>query len=137
MENFKKALGGLFRGSFLTGSMVICNPPVIDTDLDVCLLVTDLHAACDNLEADGWDVSQDDPLYHKEGSGEIEFITARKGSGISTNLIIYQCEKGYAAFMDATAVAQYLNLLEKVDRVMLFRAVLGGRNPSSDSDIFA
>ncbi len=138
MEDYKTPLGVQLKKSFLTGSSFICNPPVLDTDVDICILVENLADTCDILEADGWKVSSDDPEYQCEGSGEIDFITARKGGGgVSTNLIIYDDQRGYTAFQHATLVAKKLNVVDKLDRVLLFQAVCADRKHIADLDIFS
>lgn len=94
------------------GSRYVCDPPVMDTDIDVCILVKDLQAVNSALDADGWEICTD---YHNTRMvTEIEFTTARKGDW---NLIVYENVIGYERFNAGTRIAKELNLLKKEDRV--------------------
>lgn len=136
MEDFKTPLGGQYVSSFPTGSSVICDPPVLDTDRDFCVRVRDLCDAADLLSVAGWCVAYDDPEYKAHENSEIEFLTARKGKGVSTNLIIYSDILGYQTFLNATVLAKHLNLTEKTDRVFLFKTVLADRRVKTEVEDF-
>lgn len=92
------------------GSRVTCNPPVLNTDRDVLVLVRDCVAAGEACERLGFKTS---------------------GSHIGheaheMNLILTDCPKFYDLFLAASSVAKRLNVREKQDRIALFQAVLYG-----------
>lgn len=109
-----------------TGSRVICNPPVMDTDEDYVVLVrnlTDFHKV---LMADGWE--QGSANYGEEQNGPLmvpnspinQFKAYRKGD---INLIVTPQPVLYTRYDFATRIATALNLTKKEDRVTLFTMI--------------
>lgn len=108
------------------GSRVTCDPPPMNTDYDVLVLVSEK----DKRHMDEYAL----PLGYVKG-GSIDatinypatphsrFISYRKGD---TNLIVTSDVEFFNRFMAATKVAKQLNLLKKSDRIALFQAVLYG-----------
>lgn len=106
----------LYLCSFPTGSSYICNPPVLDTDIDEMFYVYSLEETKVELLSDGW----------KEcGIGEYaigDWAAFRKGKN---NALITQNKQHYDKFEAATELAKKRNLLKKEDRVKLFNLIVG------------
>lgn len=104
----------------LTGSRVICNPPVEDTDLDIVIDVSGM------VYDEGIDhtISQFTNLgYRHTGSknyGVGEFTTFRHEH---INLILVFNNNLFDAWCYATKIAKELNITKKEDRVILFSIV--------------
>ena len=98
-----------------TGSRVICNPPPMDTDEDYIALMDDPHA----LSCAGFALGTD---LHKYADMP-EFLAFRHGE---FNIVATDSREFYEKFCKATDAAKELNLLDKADRIALFRAVLYG-----------
>ena len=105
----------IFR-SHPTGSRYICNPPVMDTDSDTVILVNGYHDWYKMLIDEDWTDSGEH--YDIEG----DFRSFRKGQ---ENYIVTEDEDFYWSYVKATEGAKALNLLDKEDRIKLFRAVRG------------
>lgn len=106
------------------GSRWICNPPVMDTDIDLNVLIRgEFGPYLQTLLKNGWDVNICDADYMSP-KGEHPFVTARKGL---YNLIILNSAEGYGYIVEATKIAKKLNVLDKEDRVQLFGLIRGGR----------
>lgn len=114
---------------FPTGSSVICSPPVLDTDRDYVLLSSTYPSKLvKELEDLGYtktskeygDKGIKDPfhMYNK-------IITFRL-DGAKDNLIVVNSTADYVLWKVATQVATKLNLTDKNDRIMLFRAIRSG-----------
>lgn len=114
----------LWDGIYQTGSSVICNPPVTDTDIDfvICATIgTKLHRF---LAVNGFKPSNaDEEEYDLEEEG---FSCYRKDN---INLIVTENKQWYDKWVLATKVARKLNLKVKADRVMLFKAFLYDEAP--------
>jgi hypothetical protein len=125
---------------FPTGSSVICDPPVMNTDIDICVLFYgNVYYFHRKLMALGWESSQykkadsrTDPLrvskrIIKSPSSDIyghsAFSTLRKGR---INLIATKREDFFDRFDFATRLAKMLNLTQKDARISLFDAILSG-----------
>lgn len=100
-----------------TGSNYTCNPPVLDTDIDYIVLVSDYGKVASFLLESGF-VSCTELEY----DGNM-FYAFRKGQ---LNLIITWQGVFYERFCAATMLAKYRNLLDKDDRVDLFNTILYG-----------
>lgn len=103
----------MIEQSELVGSRATCNPPPMDTDEDILILVNDIEDfedwALESFVAEGY-------------SGEDKsFSSLRLGS---LNLIVTDQKSFFDKFMVATTVAKRLNLMNKEDRRALFQAVL-------------
>lgn len=102
---------------FPTGSKYICNPPVITTDEDWMYLVNDLDDTHLYLSSEGWVVSG-------VSYNTIENMWASYRKGV-INLLVTNSQDHYNKFEAATELAKKRNLLNKEDRVALFRSVVG------------
>lgn len=127
-------LEGLSNSYELVGSRVTCDPPPVDTDQDVLVLTDELlwrGYMSPYLEQTGFIVGGSDcgdqALYL--ASNDMTFQSFTHGE---LNLIVTFSQQFYDRFVAATAVAKALNLLEKVDRIMLFQAVLYGNAPAPE-----
>lgn len=112
----------LWSGIYATGSAVICNPPVADTDKDFIICATNPALLIDFLVQNGFEVS-------RNGDGRYEFdpingITCLRRQEV--NIIVTGDYTFYLKFVDATILATKLNLLEKSQRIALFQYVLYG-----------
>lgn len=100
-----------------TGSNYTCNPPVLDTDIDYIVLVSDFGKAASFLLESGFVACTELEYY-----GNM-FYAFRKGQ---LNLIITWQGVFYERFCAATMLAKHRNLLDKDDRVDLFKVILYG-----------
>lgn len=106
----------LFESAFQTGSSVICNPPVTDTDIDFMFYTRDMVKFEAHLLKAGWkDCGEYDA--NKE-----QWIALRKDN---LNYILTNDNTFYEKFEEATTLATQLNLLQKQQRITLFAYVLG------------
>jgi len=120
-----------FTHYFLTytfvGSRVTCNPPPLDTDQDVLVLIHECNRGVmeRKMREDG---------YVREGSNPAElvnnvdkesvFFSYRKGD---MNYIVTSSATFYERFVTATRLAAKYNLMKKSERIQLFQAVLYGK----------
>ncbi len=100
-----------------TGSRYICNPPVMNTDADLILLVEDREAY--GIEAGRWGFG----LCGKYESHSSNFDAYRVGV---VNLIVTDNLVWYFRFAAATELAKQMNILEKSNRIDLFHTILEG-----------
>lgn len=98
----------------LTGSRIICDPPVMDTDIDI--VVWDRHGV--NFEAYGFSLSDGVDKYE-----DSDFYTYRQGD---VNLIVVDSGAMFKAWRVATESAKALNLKTKDERIKHFQGVLYG-----------
>lgn len=109
------------------GSRVTCNPPPLNTDQDVLLLIwpSNLQNFERKLLEDGF-VQEDSNPTEMNASIDKEsvFHSYRKGD---MNYIVTTDEAFYQRFSTATELARKYNLMEKPDRIQLFQAVLYGK----------
>ena len=103
------------------GSRVTCNPPPTDTDEDWLVYVSDLDQMSGDLSMLGFHQDGDPELY--VGIDEQHFRSFRRGD---VNLVLTSKDTFFDRFMVATSLAKRFNLLEKADRIALFRGVLYG-----------
>lgn len=109
------------------GSRVTCNPPPLDTDQDVLVLVRIGHLAVMELKIleDGFVKEGSLPAEADTQAGKDNvFHSYRKGD---MNYIVTTDEAFYQRFSTATELARKYNLMEKSDRIQLFQAVLYGK----------
>lgn len=106
---------------FRTGSRVICNPPVMNTDADFVVLC-DSQRGHERIEEAGFINTSED---HGDdyGARDAPFTTYRCGE---VNLIVTDAEWFFTNWCGATDIAKRLNLLDKADRIALFQGVLYG-----------
>ena len=107
-------LKSVVQDSFSTGSRIICNPPPMDTDLDVVVLV-DSSAAVVDLEALGYVVDSSCSEYEDTAT-----VPMRKGH---VNLIVMWDKETFVRWRLATDVARELNLIDRNDRLACFRVI--------------
>lgn len=126
-----------------TGSRVICNPPVMDTDDDYLLLIEAGHQwrIIEALLQEGFirggslETTESHPLmmspdYEYRDMGEV-FQSYKKTTHdifgfappYTLNIILTADESYFDNFYYATVAAKRLNLLNKADRVALFNGV--------------
>lgn len=114
----------LWDGIYQTGSSVICNPPVTDTDIDYVIYTNEEVKLDTFLKCEGFTKScADEEEYDLEEEG----FTCYRRENI--NLIIINKRSWYRKLVLATKVARKLNLKVKADRVMLFKAILYDEAP--------
>ena len=112
----------LYTASFPTGSSYICNPPVLDTDIDQMFLVDDLEKVSKILEKLGW---------KRCGNEEYKidkWIAYRKDN---LNALLTNNLDHFNKFLQATEEAKKLNLLDKKDRIALFDKHLSPKKQQS------
>ena len=110
----------LYKVSFPTGSNYICNPPVINTDVDEMFLVDDLQEVNFQLTGLGWTkCGLEEETYQDKPSHWAAYRKENMNALLTTNL------KYFMDFFKATEEAKHLNLLNKEDRVALFQKILG------------
>jgi hypothetical protein len=125
-DEYAKVKGELPMNPFLdkvvkmeyVGSRVTCSPAPTDTDEDVLLLTDDLSTLIGDCIEVGF--TQDGAVgraYPKE------FVSLRNGT---MNFIVTDNEEFYKKFMLATHVCKSLNVMNKVDRICVFQAILYG-----------
>ena len=115
----------LYTASFPTGSSYICNPPVLDTDIDHMFLVDDLEKVSQVLEKLGW---------KRCGNEEYQigkWVAYRKDN---LNALLTDNLDHFNKFLQATEEAKKLNLLDKKDRIALFDKYLNPRKQISKYD---
>lgn len=134
-----RSIDDLTVSVYKTGSSVICDPPVLDTDTDYLVLVEDdrLDECGARLQKYRWDncftdwaSKQDtDPVkpcedqYTVETETGVRFQAWRKGKD---NLIVTDDLTFYLRSVGATLLAKELNLQSKGDRTALFRCIKYG-----------
>lgn len=119
LKHIPEQVKASYQEMFLTGSRVICNPPVLDTDTDVVVLMeeTIFSDVLALLQGDKWEVLGE---YNDKPGVSIKKETP---DGV-LNLIMLDEWNVYAKWKVATAIATKLNLLKKEDRIDLFDKVL-------------
>lgn len=103
------------------GSRVTCRPPVTDTDADYLVLV-ESDSAYSEIAGMGFEI-HDGTASTYDTPEDMTFTSWRLGE---LNLLVTESPLFFSRFMAATSVATRLNLLDKPDRIALFRAVLYG-----------
>jgi hypothetical protein len=107
----------LYEAMFQTGSSIICDPPVTDTDIDFMIHSVNWNRLHKELIKQGYTYTGNDDY------PEDDFRSYRKGV---LNLIITPDINFFTRFKEATDVAKKLNLKEKVQRVGLFKYIVDG-----------
>lgn len=111
----------LWKGIYQTGSSVICDPPVEDTDIDFIICTEKEDKLYKFLMDNDFKLSNaSEEEYDLESEG---FSCYRKGN---INLIVTENKQWYDKWVLATKVAKKLNLLKKDNRITLFKAILYG-----------
>lgn len=99
---------------FRTGSSVICDPPVLNTDIDFMILTYDKRNLTHLLKISG---------FFQDGRGVYDqglFYSYRKGN---INLIITTDKSHFFRFLGATLVSKTLNLRDKDKRIDMFNCL--------------
>lgn len=109
------------------GSRITCNPPPTDTDYDYLVLGppdegSKLHDFITEFKF-AHEGQPENELYL-----ECDFGSYRKDL---INLIVCEDSDFYDHFKLATDIAKYLNLMEKLDRIILFQAILYRNHPDN------
>jgi len=102
------------------GSRVTCNPPPMDTDRDILVLVNDWRAAGEACARLGFFTSGSQ--IGREAQ-EMDFVSVKRDE---LNLLLTDRDEFYDLFIAASSVAKRLNVMDKMDRIALFQAVLYG-----------
>jgi hypothetical protein len=103
------------------GSRVSCNPPPEGTDEDILILTDKAYRLVEDCKAQGFVGGEF--YFGRPGKKDSEFVSIRKGD---INLIVTEDKGFYDKFLLATHVCKTLNVMEKVNRVMVFQAILYG-----------
>ena len=135
-----------------TGSSIICNPPVLDTDFDFVLLLTEedyKNGAVDKFSAMGFtlpehsDDKDKDEQYLAEmaeiqkhaTAGKplyLQFFTMRRDN---VNIIVTCCHTLFKRWWNATVWATTLNLQSKKDRRDFFMLVKYGPESAKNGSV--
>jgi hypothetical protein len=102
-----------------TGSRVICNPPVLDTDEDWVLMVPERHSFEDTLINAGY--YRTSKRYYRVASS----ITTYRSDFNNINLIVTDDQNMFDRWREATEIATQENLTNKEDRIKLFELITG------------
>jgi hypothetical protein len=109
-----------------TGSRYICNPPVMNTDVDIVCFTQKKGALQAELWLDGWG---------ENGSRgtDSRFSSFKKAIGHDIYNLIITCDITlYLKYCAATELAKKMNLLEKDTRIGLFNIILDGETDDDD-----
>ena len=101
------------------GSRVTCVPAPTDTDEDVLLLTDDLNMLIADCIEVGFTRDGD-----TKASYPVGFVSLRNGT---MNFIVTDNEEFFKKFMLATHVCKSLNVTAKIDRIIVFQAILYGK----------
>lgn len=114
-QDAKRYLSAANLKHFMTGSRVICSPPVLNTDAD--FVVLDNKGI--NWEGLGFKMNSHPEEY--EGADDVTMY--RRGE---VNLIVTHEPAVFVRWKVATAAATQMNILDKKQRIALFQGVLYG-----------
>ena len=117
-------------GWFASGSRVICDPAPLDTDEDFVIYTPNLKTLRVQLEALGYTYSCKDVEKYKLNKTDpfhmYNQFDAYRHPDNDHNLIVLSRDLDYIKWKVATLVAKELNLTDKKERIMLFRAIRSG-----------
>ena len=116
LAQLRKDLDGFgIGGSFTCGSAFVCNPPVLDTDLDAVALVGgNPEAIWRVLEPLGYTNCSKAGESYPEG----DHCIVRKGR---MNFIIVTTKVRFEQWRKATDICKALNLTDKAERVVVYQ----------------
>ena len=120
LSDYIQIPSNLWSGIYATGSAVICNPPVTNTDKDFIICAINPGNLIEFLDHNGFKISHNEGYDFNPDSG----ITCLRRLNI--NLVVTGDYEFYLKFVNATILAKKLNLLEKSQRIALFQYVLYG-----------
>lgn len=109
------------------GSRIVCNPPPTDTDQDwLCLLHDNItyDAICDPLAEEGWIRGGSTTAIY---GSKPKFYSWTMGED---NIILTKDEEYFSKYLEATAICKEKNLLDKKERIKVFKKILG-KSPKS------
>lgn len=104
-----------------TGSRYICDPPVMDTDVDTFVLVQEFPDE-DEMNKLGWELTKNNNGSAYDGG---MFQSYRQGE---KNLILMESRQWYLRSVAATLLAKELNLTNKADRVAIHGSLQMGEH---------
>lgn len=111
----KEWLTNMKLPNFRTGSREVCNPPVMDTDVDFVVLY---QGSPMDIEDAGW---MDTTGSNESYGHSLTFSTYRSGE---VNLIVVgECIE-FTKWSIATVIAKAVNMRDKHQRIKLFQGVL-------------
>lgn len=115
------------------GSRVTCDPPPRDTDTDCLVLVRDLQDGVEIAKDAGFCLDYEDMKHYTPNEEhDLQFVSLRNGV---VNLLITDSEKFFDRFKSATLACKYLNLMDKSNRVALFRTILYHEDLVAENEI--
>lgn len=139
--SFDHFIGSAHRTQLLlhfceTGSRVICDPPVLDTDLDYLVYVRDLDEAGWWFSSHHWKNCFEDweDKVDKDPGTQADYYTVEIADGArfqawrrkEVNVIVTDDELLHLRSRAATLLAAQLNLQSKAERIALFRCIKFG-----------
>lgn len=104
------------------GSRVTCDPVPSHADYDFLILERD-NNVCLHLESNGF-IQDGSPKFHDGPYASL--IKSYRREDI--NAIVTANSQFYYRFLDCTELARRFNLLQKSDRIALFRTILYGQD---------
>lgn len=116
-----------------TGSSVVCNPPVTDTDIDIVVLCPPDSGIHDLLKGKGYKIGGSFKPDKGEPSRGVFLSYKKEEDGTTYNFLVTSDFEFYGRFGLYTEVAKRLNLLNKQDRVILAESILYGKYPKEPS----
>lgn len=122
LSDYIKIPSNLWSGIYATGSAVICNPPVLNSDKDFIICATNPRLLIEFLVKNNFEVSLNNDGTYKFNPDD--GITCLRRDEV--NLVVTASRDFYLKFVEATDLAKKLNLLEKSQRIALFQYVLYG-----------
>lgn len=122
LSDYIKIPSNLWSGIYASGSAVICNPPVLNSDKDFIICATNPRLLIEFLVKNNFEVSLNNDGKYKFNPDD--GITCLRRDEV--NLVVTVSRDFYLKFVEATDLAKKLNLLEKSQRIALFQYVLYG-----------
>ncbi|UFK09528.1 hypothetical protein [Xanthomonas phage DES1] len=117
-------------GYFKSGSSFVCDPPVQDTDEDYVIFTFNLANLRLELESLGYTYSNKDIEKYKLGKTDpfamYNSFDSYRHPDNRHNLICVSNELDFTRWKVATLLAKQLNVLDKHNRISLFRAIRSG-----------
>lgn len=111
----------LWHGIYQTGSSIICDPPVLNTDIDYVIYTDNFDELDKFLLKNEFKTSCKDK---EEYDLNVDGMNCYRRDNI--NLIVVNDYDFYIKWVNATKLAKKLNLKDKKDRITLFQFVLYG-----------
>ena len=114
-----------------TGSSYTCDPPVNDTDVDYLVLVQYLWDAILVLKDTGWILCEGkEGAYEDDNDYSITWYAVRRQN---LNLILTADPGWYQRAVQATTICKRHNILDKDDRIIVFRWIRDGGDAEVDA----